>query len=71
MRTGQLKQHWDPELEPDRSSCSLDIADQGGEEFTRVAEIMGVSRQRLDQIERSALRKMSEARRHLRQFYDP
>lgn len=53
-----------PGLEPDEmpadGSCSLDIADQGGETLERVGELMNFTRERTRQIEAAACAKLSD-----------
>lgn len=53
-----------PDLTPDqmdpRYSCVLDIADRGAIVLDRIAEIMGLTRERVRQIEMDALRQVWE-----------
>ncbi len=48
----------EPEDVPPNDSCCLDIADQGGQTLERVAEILGLTRERIRQIEVRALAKL-------------
>ena len=57
-------------------SCALDVADQGAHDRTKVAALLGVSRERVRQIENEALTKLlrrtpvkerAEIVRHLRE----
>lgn len=43
-----------------RHSCSLDVADEGGHTLAEVAAFIGVTRERIRQLEVSALRKLKE-----------
>lgn len=45
-----------------KASCSLDVAEEGSHSMDEVAEIMGVSRQRIQQIEEVALFKLKRKR---------
>jgi len=49
-----------PEL-PDES-CALDVADEGGHTLERVGEILGVTRERIRQIEKQFLEKLKKSR---------
>lgn len=56
-----------PDIEPDQmiESCSLDVSDRGAATNLKVAGLMNVTKQRLEQIENGAVRKMGIAlRRH-------
>ena len=44
--------------EPASESCALDVADRGGITLDEIGELLGVSRQRIEQIERAAMRKV-------------
>ena len=60
-RTGLIKlSHGDrlPEEVPPDESCSLDVADQGPQTLERVGEIMGLTRERVRQIEVKILAKL-------------
>jgi hypothetical protein len=43
-----------------RPSCSLDVADQGGRTLDEIADMMGLTRERIRQIETEALRAVRE-----------
>lgn len=47
----------EPWEQPPRSSCALDVAAEGGATLAEVAEILGVTRERVRQIEVAALEK--------------
>ncbi len=54
--------------------CVLDRADQGPLEQSEVGRILGLSRQRIDQIEREALAKLggnAKSRRALKELVEP
>lgn len=57
-RTGGLKLNF-PDLEPDEleDSCSLDVAEQDGVTLERVGEVMNLTRERVRQIEATAIAK--------------
>lgn len=56
---GGISVHWFPEDERDRPSCALDVAeDSPGLSVIDVAALMGTTRQRIDQIESIAKRKI-------------
>jgi hypothetical protein len=46
------------EAGPTQATCSLDIADEGGITLEEVGVLMGVTRERIRQIEATALRKI-------------
>lgn len=46
-------------------SCALDVADQGGATLEEVSQSMGVTRERVRQIEEMALRKIAARSRFL------
>lgn len=51
------------------ASCTLDVADQGEHTLEEIAEIMGgLSRERIRQIEETALRKLRQKGVSLKQF---
>lgn len=54
--TGSIKLNF-PDLEPDelRESCTLDVADAGGETLEHVGELANLTRERVRQIEQKAL----------------
>jgi hypothetical protein len=58
-RTGAVKINF-PDLEIDglKDTCSLDVADRGGETLEEIGEIMNLTRERVRQIEQSALCKL-------------
>lgn len=58
-RTGTVKLLREPEDMPAASSCSLDVADAGEHTLEQTANILGVVRERVRQIEASALRKLA------------
>jgi hypothetical protein len=47
-----------PEDVPPHESCSLDVADSGAQTLSRVGEIMGLTRERIRQIETKILEKI-------------
>ena len=53
-----------PELEPWelQETCTLDIAERGGVSFSTVADAINVSKQRVEQVQSEALRKLQERR---------
>ncbi|NIR31713.1 MAG: DNA-binding protein [Gammaproteobacteria bacterium] len=61
-KRGSLTLNW-----PDRGvdeipqTCALDVADQGGLTLERVADLLNLTRERIRQIEASALRKVEAA----------
>jgi len=55
---GTLVVHWLPEDEPERPNCALDAADLSGLGPTDVGLLMRVTTERVNQIERKALRKI-------------
>jgi hypothetical protein len=57
-RAGGIKIHWFPEDDPERPTCALDAADSGGLGCADVAALMGVTRERVRQLEEAGLRKM-------------
>lgn len=59
-RSGSLKLNF-PDQEPDELtySCALDLADEGGMSLEQVGEAMGLTRERVRQMESSALSNMS------------
>lgn len=46
-------------LKHEKASCVLDIADEGGITLEEVSEVMGVTRERIRQIETLALKKLA------------
>jgi hypothetical protein len=48
-------------------TCALDVADRGGATQNELAELLGVTRQRIDQIERKAVKRL---RRSLALYVD-
>ena len=61
QETGALTTNHAGEIEDMRESCALDIADRGGASVDEVATALGVTRQRVEQIEGKALRKLRVA----------
>jgi hypothetical protein len=60
-----------PDIEPEQlaETCSLDVADQGGETLEAVGELMNVTRERVRQVEARALWRLSKrGLRSLREF---
>lgn len=49
------------EMEQLEETCSLDVADRGPNTLPEVASLLGVSRQRVSQVEIAALRKLKAA----------
>lgn len=45
----------------EKASCALDVADEGGLTLEEVGELMGVTRERIRQIEEIALRKVRKS----------
>jgi hypothetical protein len=64
---GTRQVHWRPEEHPERPNCALDLADAGERSAIETAEAMGVTKQRVDQIEAAAVRKIL---RNVRAFRD-
>ena len=62
-QTGAIKLNF-PDLEPSELSvsCALDVADRGGETLEQVGAIMNITRERLRQLEVSALEKLRRSR---------
>lgn len=61
-KTGAIKLNF-PDLEPHEmaESCTLDVADRGGETLEEVGAIMNITRERVRQLEVKALAKMKAA----------
>lgn len=59
-RSGSLKITF-PQLEPwdMKESCALDVAERGGVTLEEVGSIMGLTRERIRQVEGRALRKLA------------
>ena len=55
-----LKHHPGAEVETLKHSCTLDVADDGGLTLEEVGEMMGLTRERIRQIEDLALRKLKK-----------
>lgn len=55
----QVTLHREPEDLPAGDSCSLDVADRGAHTLEETAQVLGVVRERVRQIEASALRKLA------------
>jgi len=47
-----------PEDVPPEESCSLDVADRGPQTLSKVGEILGLTRERIRQIETKSLEKI-------------
>jgi Sigma-70, region 4 len=48
---------------PGRPSCALDVADQGGLTLAQIGELLGVSRERIRQIQKQAVENLAEGLR--------
>lgn len=60
--TGSIKLNFPHlELSEMRETCALDIADRGAITLEEIGEIMNLTRERIRQLEQSALRKIEEA----------
>lgn len=60
--TGSIKENFPGvELEDMKETCSLDVADSGWRSHDEVGELMGICRQRVQQIEAKALRAVQRA----------
>jgi len=59
-RSALLRREY-PEIDALVESCTLDIANEGGVTLERVAEILGLTRERVRQLERKALRRVQKA----------
>lgn len=46
----------------EKSSCALDVADEGENSLSDLAELLGLSRERVRQIEQRGLRKLGETK---------
>jgi hypothetical protein len=59
---GHIRLHsWkEPEDVPAEKSCSLDLADNGPQTLVTIGEIIGLTRERIRQIEMSALQKIAK-----------
>jgi DNA-binding CsgD family transcriptional regulator len=60
--------HWEHRLTPTRD-CALAVANEGPHSLEEIAELLGMTRERVRQIEEAALEKL-EASGQLRRFYD-
>lgn len=62
QETGALKINF-PEVKEDVSkldqSCSLDVADQGGLTLKQVGDVLGLTRERIRQLEVTAMKKLA------------
>lgn len=58
-----------PDLDVDElpETCALDVADGGPQTLDRTGELMNMTRERVRQIENTALRHLAEKARHLRE----
>jgi len=63
---GTLKMNW-PDADPDEmtESCALDVADNGGITLETVAALVGMTRERIRQIEAAAVERANAAGRRL------
>lgn len=52
---GGIRTNFDPEAEPERPSCALDVADRGPHSYEEVGVVMGVTKERIRQLEERAL----------------
>ena len=59
----------DPESLPE--TCSLDVADRGGASDGEIAHYMGITKQRVAQIEYVGLKKLGLPKSRLKQFHEP
>ena len=60
-RRGSLTiNHPDVEIEEMRDSCALDVAAQGGATLEAVGQLMNLTRERVRQVERAAVRRLPE-----------
>lgn len=68
-KTGSIKLNF-PDLEPHEleHSCALDVADAGGATLEDVGEMLNITRERVRQLEGSALRKLFVVRSPLREY---
>ena len=57
------------EIRDDQPSCALDVAAEGGVTLERVGKILGITRERVRQIERNALARMRVQGVILRKMY--
>jgi hypothetical protein len=55
--TGSIKVNF-PEIKAMTETCALDVADRGGALLDEVGQVMNLTRERVRQIEESALRKL-------------
>jgi len=53
-----VKHHPDAEVWDLKASCVLDVADEGGSTLENVGEVMGLTRERVRQLEADLLRKL-------------
>jgi hypothetical protein len=58
-KSGLLKRYRNPEDMPAHLSCALDIAEAGGASATEIGLAVGVSKQRVEQWEASAVKAAS------------
>lgn len=66
-RNGTIKLNF-PDLEPEQLvvSCALDVADRGGVTLQRLGSLMNITRERIRQVERIALKKLKPHAERLR-----
>lgn len=50
---------------PDQETCALDLADRGGMRLQEIADVLGVTRERVRQIEKRAKAKLAAGAQHL------
>ena len=58
---GSLKQRTDVELDALTETCALDVAERGGERLEAIGEMLGLTRERVRQVQEDALRKVRRA----------
>lgn len=70
-RNGNIKLNF-PELQPEQlsESCSLDVADQGGESLEFVAELMNITREMVRQMQNNAGRIIAKRHRGLEKYLE-
>jgi DNA-directed RNA polymerase sigma subunit (sigma70/sigma32) len=69
QHTGSIKYNFpDKEVDELDETCALDIADRGGITLEEVGEIMGLTRERIRQIETRVLQKLLEEGAELKEY---